>query len=379
MTTMIQIGRGNNMSAKKIPGPPVGYTDLLDHAIVEGQKENKDKKYYPLRPSAAGFCALKLAQDLMTYYGYAEYTRESISPGLTRLFKLGHSIEYSTLQYFNNVPLFDVKYKQQLVTCFRLVDGTLIEGSCDACFISDKWKAVMDVKSTKDKFSRAFSTQWVERFDKFDGMNSLSKLSDTAWYADDVIEFMKEYGDDYLFDNIYQLNLYASTDFMKERSIDHCVIYKYNKNDSRHYELRFKPTDILAKEVEDKFNAIVTAVKKKDISSIKPTCKLGTMRGAFCGCNGHPGDVKKAWYATLPKKKWPVDIAKLNSAELEIYFKSYEDRLKGETHQKNIELNILERLQAKKVQKIKLDNGHIYEVKFLKSPKPHYELRRSKL
>lgn len=369
----------------KIPGPSCGYTDLLDEQIIKDQeayheelKKGDKKPYFPLRPSAAGYCSKRLAMDLMEYKGYASYEKKVNPPALERLFDLGNSVEYSVLKFFRKLKNLKVKYKQQSVICFELEDGTLIEGSCDSCFINDEWKAIMDVKSTKDSFSRMFKTKWDEILAKFDSMKSLSKLSETAYYAESLEDFIEEYGDDFLLDNLYQLNLYACSVFMKKQKIDHCVIYKYNKNDSRHYELRFKPSQAMANKIRAKFNLVNEAVKNKDISNVPQDCKLGSMRAAFCPCRANE-DALQAWFKTFPPKKWPTDQYRINSEKLNLALQRYEELIECKEEQKKVEQQIVDILAENEVQKIKLDNGNIYEVKLLKSPRPHYELRRGKL
>lgn len=378
----------------KIPGPPVGYTDLLDYEITAklekdkiDYKSGKKKQYFPLRPSAAGYCARRLAYNLMDYYGYADFDLPVNEPNVFRLFELGHSIEWSILNQFRIVDLISVKYKQEALTCFEL-EATkiepkrIIEGSCDACFFSDKYKCIADIKSVKDRFSRAFNTYWIETLDKLSNMATVVKLSETAFYVADPIAFLDELGEDFLSENIVQLNLYACTPFMKERGVDHAVIYKYNKNDSRHYELRFSPSQQLADMVEKKFNAIAKAVAKKKPEDVPRDFTLGTMHCGFCPYNQTcwpEEDAKKEYFHTFPKKKWPTDIARIKNEALGPLFNRYENLSKEQGSLKDLELQIINILHNNKINKIKLDNGHVYQVKLLKSPKKHYELRRTKL
>jgi len=378
-----------------IPGPPVGYTDLLDHAIIEKlQKEKaeyslkKTRAYNPLRPSSAGACARKLAYELMEYKGLAENNAEVLTPNVYRLFQLGHSIEYSVLRMFSLVYLMRVDYKQQKLLCFEL-DATatnkekeLIIGSCDAVFINKEWRTIMDVKSVKDAFSKAFKTRWDETLAKYDDMKSLTKLSSTCYYADDVEAFLNELGEDFLRENILQLNSYAYADLMVKIGIDNCVIYKYNKNDSRHYELRFKPSLNLYNYVKDKLNAVNKAVAEGKPESVPKEYSLGSMHCAFCpyAKTCWPDqDEKKAWYNTFPKKNWPIDISKVKDEELVANFVAFEDNQAAEKKNVDVEKNIVTAMLKAEVKKIKLANGHIYELKHLKSPRPHIEVRRTKI
>ena len=375
-------------TSNKILGPEVSYCDLLDHEIVEKMKSDQKSRGFPLRPSAAGYCAKRLAFDLNEHLGFATYPKEEMKPELYRLLNLGHSVEYSALKNLELLPGFSLRYKQQMVSMFRLdpapgeTVGRLIEGSMDAVLWSDQYKALIDIKSAKDGFSMAYKTRWDETLDKFNQMKSLVRIGEgNGWYADDVEAFITELNGDFLVDNLVQLNLYACSDFLRERGIDHAVVYKYGKNDSRHYEIRFRPSMALFEKTRQKFNAVYKAITSgAGPETIKCESYLGSFRCAYCPYKSqcHPGsDPTKAWYANFPKKKWPVDLDA--DSELGALFEQYEGAALVSKEQEVLETKICSLLADEEINKIKLANGHIYEVKLLKTPRPHFELRRSKL
>jgi hypothetical protein len=43
------------------------------------------------------------------------------------------------------------------------------------------------------------------------------------------------------------------------------------------------------------------------------------------------------------------------------------------------EESIVHLMEQRKVKKVRFSDGAIFEIKFLKSPRPHFELRRAKL
>jgi hypothetical protein len=90
-------------------------------------------------------------------------------------------------------------------------------------------------------------------------------------------------------------------------------------------------------------------------------------------------DALKAHFNTYEKKEWPTDINKLKDNILVDLFNVYESPDKKASQADAIETDIIKRLVEAEVKKIKLDNGHVYELKYLKTPKPHFDLRRSKL
>lgn len=368
------------MSEKRIIlGPDISYCELLDHEIAEKIKNDQNDKKYPLRPSSGGYCARRLAFDLMEYRGFASYQKEPIEPNVYRLLNLGHSVEYSALRNLELLDGFDLRYKQQVVSMFHLDDGKLIEGSIDVVLWSDKYKCVLDVKSAGDGWSVAYKSRWEETLAKFDKMSSLVKLSENGWYADNLELFISELNNDFLTDNLIQLNLYACSDFLVERGITHASIYKYNKNSSKHYEIRFRPSMALFNQIKDKFNAISKAVEEKKPETIKCESFLGSMRCAFCPYKGKcwDTDAKTAWFKTFPKKEWPKDLR--DHPELDKLMASYEEGLIEANQQESLEKDILKYMVDKKLKKIKLANGNIYELKYLKTPTEHFELRRGKL
>lgn len=374
-----------------ILGPKVGYTDLLDLVITESltEKETKERagdfQYNPLRPSAAGYCARRLTYALNEFRGHAYYEKPLQTPPQFRLLELGSSVEFSALKNFRLLKVFQVRYKQQTLSFFDIVRGKeelkkeLLEGSCDFVMWSEKHKAIGDVKSKKDAFSAAYKTRWDEDIAQFAAMASLEQLSETAFWADDLEAFIEELGDDFLVDNLYQLNLYANSQFMKQRGVDHAFIYRYNKNDSRHLEIRFRPSEKVAKQIEDKFNAISKAVDNQDLDSIDRDFVFGSIRCAFCPysktCWGDE-DALRAFFNSLPKKSWPTNITPEDP--LDDMFKQLEGYIVVEKRAEELRMLILKEIADRKLKKVRLANGNVYETKFLKSPQPHVELRRSK-
>lgn len=381
------------MSNLKIPGPARGYTDLLDDAIKKKLQEEETNRasgkgsFHPIRPSSAGKCGRALAYELMEYRGYSYYPKPLKEPNIYRLLELGQSVEYSALRNFKLVTEIQQKYGQQVLTMFKLkrADGSteLVEGSCDRAFITADGKGVVDIKSQKDKFSSYRSSKWDESLSQYGSMDSLIPLSETAFYAPDLDAFIKEVSDDWLADNFYQLNLYVCSEFMQERGIDHGSIYKYNKNDSRHYEIRFAPSPELFEQVRDKFQRVVTAVDAKKPEDVERDKVLGSMVCAFCPFNTQcwgGEDARKAWLTNLPGKKWPEDTHKMGElgVGLEKLFAQYQALLSMDKTREVTEAAILKVLVENKVKKIRLASGEVFEVKYLKSPREHYELRRSK-
>jgi hypothetical protein len=319
----------------------------------------------------------------MQYRGYAKYEIEPLAPSTYRLFRLGHSVEYHLLQQFGFCEAFQVRYKQQTVSWEKLHDGTLIEGSLDLVFISDKWKCIADVKSKKDKFSKSYKTDWEAESGKLEEMASVTKLTDTTFWVENLEAFLEELRDDFFASNFLQLNLYANSEFIKERGIDHGSILQYNKNDSRLREIRFKPCPKLAAKVIKKFQDVaITIDKNKDPTKLPRDFALGSSKCAFCAFSKvcRTEDTLKPYFKTLPPKRWPKDTSDLkNTDKLEDLFKQYRSLEQADMKRKAIEQDITKLLEEQEVRKVRFSTGDIYDVKFLKTPYPHYELRKGKL
>lgn len=370
-----------------IPGPGISFVELLDDTIDLDQETKGSSEYFPLRPSSAGACARKLAYDLAEFKGLAKYKKEPMKANVVRLLDLGYGVEYSVFRQFEKCKEFKVKYKQQVVTLFELektekdTNPILVEGSIDAIFIGDTWRSVVDIKSQKDRFSVAYQSKWDETLIKYDGMKSMTKISDNGWYVPDLDAFIDEVNDPFLSDNFLQLNSYLCTNFCRERGVTFGSIIKYCKNDSRMYEIRFAPSETLFSYVKEKFNAVNQAVnKEKNPDLIKREYVFGSMKCAFCPYKAScwpADDALKAYFKTFPKKKWPTDSDRIpQGGVIEELFGVYKSHEQSEWEKLKVEQTIIKVLLEAKVDKIKLANKDVY---MLKSLKEGIVLRRTKL
>lgn len=363
-------------------GPQVSYVELLDDHTIKRSSEQGAGDYYPLRPSAAGKCTRELGYDLAEHNGLLPYTAEERSPETSRLLDLGHSVEYHILQQFKGLEAFEVRYKQQVVSFFKVDADRWIEGSIDAVFWSKEHKAVIDFKSKKDKFSSWSSSNWSETDEKLSKMASVERKTDKLFWVPDLELFLRELRDPFLAANFWQLNLYANSSFIKERGINHASIIQYNKNDSRMREIRFVPSETVYKQLVDKYTAVQEAVvQKQDPELLPKDYALGSIKCAFCKhkrrCWGEDTDALKAYFATWPQKQWPRDTSHMTTgATLEELFVEYENGLNIDEQQKYIEQSITRLMEAEKVTKIRLANKNIYEMKALKTG---LVIRRAKL
>jgi hypothetical protein len=358
----------------KVLGPEVGYVDLLDWHLTEklARDAQGGRKSNPLRPSSAGKCTRELGYEFAEYKGLAKYDREPMQPDTHRLLNLGHSIEWNILKMFEDVEIFEIKYRQQVVSFFQIEPEKWIEGSIDAVIWSPKYKAVIDIKSKGDRYSSWSRSQWSEHDEKFRNMASVQTLTERAFWISDLASFLDEVNDPFLASNFYQLNLYANTQFIKERGIDHAAVVQYNKGDSRLRELRFLPSEDVYRATQDKFKLVAAAQSPSDLPRDHA---LGSIKCAYCPFKNEcwNEDALKAYWATWPKKKWPDDA----DDELNELYSRYKEVANSSKELSRLEKLIALDMEEKQIAKVKFEDGAIYELKNLKSE--GLVIRRTKL
>lgn len=390
--------------SKKILGPEVGYTDLLDfHTSNKLAKESDaGRKYTPLRPSAAGKCTRELAYEFAEFRGRAAYPKEGMKPSVHRLLNLGHSIEYNILNQFKEVEGFELKYSQQVLSFFPLnetgtnADGSYkedywleptiddqgksvaqvnpkyksspewVEGSLDRCFYVGEHKAVIDIKSKGDKYSSWNKSRWDDDNEKLEGLKSVQRVTDTMFWVDDLDAFLGELNDPFLASNFYQLNMYANAQFLKERGVDHAAIIQYNKNDSRLREIRFRPSESVYENVKSKFQTVGNSIDAGlSPSDVRRDYALGSIKCAFCSFKKecHPQeDGLKAYFKTWGKKTWPEKA----TPALEQLKEQYETVSNSKKELERLEKLWAMQMIQDEIQKAEFKDGTVYEVKTLK-------------
>lgn len=388
------IKKKDKASNVQIPGCPVAYTDLLrDHLFEKSKKELDDLKENggkknPLRPSSAGKCERELAYELMEFSGQAFYEKEPLDPETQLIFSLGHSIESHLLYQFKQVELLKISYQQQSLLFFKIESSnpklnTYIEGSTDAAFQNEShgWKVLIDVKSKKVKHSNYFKDSWDEQSEKFKEMHTIIPIPDShdGWYVEDVQSFLKELNDPFMAMNFYQLNLYVLSDFFKAKGFDHAALLYYDKNSSRLREIRFKPSQGLYNEVEQRFKNATKAAEVGDVTLAKQEFSPGNMKCAFCSYKKDCWkglDTLKAFFKTLPNKDWPKKAIELGETFAED-LKRFHNLTDTAKEREALQEQLMKVLYENKVYKVQLEyGGPIYELKVLKNS---MDLRRSKL
>ena len=380
-----------------ILGPnELGYVDIVNEYFREKLQKEQDEgtgfQKTPIRPSASGQCARELAYGLMEFHKFDKYEKEATTPELNRIFGLGHVIESHLIKDIREAfkGLFEIKYTQQSLSFAYLKAvnhpelSQWLEGSTDLVIMGKNYNCIADIKSKKDKYSTYRDSAWSEFSTKLKKLKSIQVISDTTFYADDLEQFLLDVNDPFLAANFLQLNLYALNPFIVERGIDHGAIIQYNKNDSRLREIRFRPSQKLYDYVLWKMQTAIDAVDHKEPTRAPQEHQLGSMKCAFCSYKKvcRPADDPlRAFFKNLPKKSWPKDTNRLGDTglALEELYDQYKEAMTASESSSKLADEMIELLIEAEVDKVKFADGEVYEVKLLKSPKEHFELRRSKL
>lgn len=375
-----------------IPGPSMGYIDILD-AVTHEEEKKKSYDKIPIRPSGAGKCTRELA---FAYHEYrnedVEYEKEEKTPSVVRLLSLGHFIEDHVIKQLRKVSYtdtidesnkFQIRYTQQGLSFMKVRDGEWVEGQNDLCFWSPKWKCVADVKSKKDKFSAYFATKWDEDTEKLSEMKTVKVIQGSSFWVEDLPAFLEELNDPFFEANFMQLNLYCLNPFFKERGVDHGVILQYNKNDSRLREVRFKPSQELYDKVIEKFKTAIASVDEQGDPTAAPRdYALGSIKCAFCDFKKECWEGKdslQAFFATFPKKNWPKDTNRMGDigAELEKIYEKYKAVSGAAKDEEELGRELAMAMVNAKQNKVRFEDGHIYETRELKTK--GLVVRRTKL
>lgn len=377
---MRDINEGNNIQL----GPDKGYIEMLDEALLklEEEKALQGRAYNPLRPSSAGYCARKLAYQNQEWMKLAPYTAEVKKPSVIRLLNLGHFIESHIIQEFRKIKGLELKYMQQILGFLEYEDGELAEGSMDMGLKMAGFNGgAADAKSKGDKFSGYAASKWDQDGESYGKMASVERINEVFFKIPDLDAFLAELRDPFLKANFYQLNVYVNSPFLKERNYDHASVIQYNKNDSRMREFRFKPSQKAFEYVQDKFRRIKANAATPEV--IEREHSLGSMSCSYCEYASRcwpEVDTKKAFYETLPTKNWPKNTSYLGDtgATLERMYKLYKEAESISESRELLAEDMVALMRTEQIELIKFNDGATYTIKFLKSPKPHYELRRTK-
>lgn len=361
-------------------GPTKSYITMMDEAILAKSQGATKHDKFPLRPSSAAYCSRRLAHQLDEYLNHKEATIEQRKANIHRLLAFGNAVEDHLIDYMSLIPNYGVRFTQQLVECFRINDGkTIIEGSTDLVLWSSDDKCVADVKSVGDRFHGSWATKWQgmkSLYERLETQGLCTRIDEHGWWVPNASAFLDAVGEDSLVENITQVNLYLCSDFMQDRGITHGSILRYLKNTSECMEIRFAPDFALRDKVKNKYELIYKSISTgAGPEAVPQDHTLGSKACTFCPYKAKcwPGeDAFEAYKATWPNQP---PTPKTAPQELEDLFDWYHLEELKVRDLEEIERKIVKEMFTKKLSRVKLNNGWIYELKQLKSP-PRLVLRK---
>jgi hypothetical protein len=379
----------------RIPGPPA-LADLLDLGIEEEiKKEDKERlkgntRRFPLSPSQFGACGRSLAMGLAEFVGMGIFPLELLDPRAKRRFSRGYDIEYSMMKQLRKYIPIDQGFGQQYLEMDETQDGKyVIGGSLDTLFITEE-ALIVDIKSKADYWSASHTGAFEELFSKIRDMQGVTEFGERSFFIHDIEKFYDIFPkDDFISRYFLQLNSYGacawarnfrSNLFPGHVGIKAVSLLFENKNNHIMAEVRWVPSvklyDFAIAKMKDIYQWV--AIDKKpadkypaDFTLGSVNCRLCPRKAACCGDTRHPYNG--------PKKKWPTDTDKVaGGPKIEQIYLSYKNALTGKTEHDTLELELIKVLVESGETKFRFPDGKVYEIKYLKTPSPHYELRPSK-
>lgn len=360
---------------------------LFAKAPIKGTSADR----FPLSASQGGKCALALARGVAHYLGVADYPRskEAISPRVQRIFARGHLLEaalIADLAKFTHLKVID---QQRRVRLFTLGGGKRhIEGNIDAVLYNeeDGTRILTDFKSKGAFHSHQFSDSINEQFQELKQTGFVEEIHPNCFLITDAYGLFKIISlDEFFIDYLIQLNAYAFSfdpETGEALNPDFVALYYENKNTCANYEVRWKPDRKLFEFLEKKFNFIYDNVRKVaaekvdrklttegfDILLEKEVPKeysLGSPRCKLCDHN------ELCW------GKYDPTLKPAEALTITLPIDTEQDFITALAHEagaNRIKEEILAMMAKADATHFNV-NGMTFERKYLKSPKPHYELR----
>lgn len=345
---------------------------LFTEAPYKGGKLDR----FPLSPSQIGKCGLALARNLSHYMGISNYPRaaDSISPRVARIFARGHLLEDALIADLEKFTPLKIQEQQKRLKLFQLDKDRFVEGNIDGLAVHDidGVKVLLDFKSKGAFYSSNFTDSISQFFQELKQTGLVEELNETCFYITDAKGLFDLISlDEFFVDYLLQLNAYAFGMRDEGIKVDFVSLYYENKNSCANYEVRWVPSFSLFEYAQKKFKFIYNTVLKEGAEAVPKEFALGSGRCRLCD------------YNTLCWGKYEPKTDAQKGKIIGAVDKDLEDKIMhclavaGSIGVKNEE-EALTIMSNKDYSHIRFSNGLVYERKWLKSPKPHFELRLSK-
>jgi hypothetical protein len=334
---------------------------------------------FPLSPSQIGKCGLALARNLAHYLGVADYprTEDFLESRVKRIFARGHLLESALISDLEKFTPLKIEGQQQRVKLFPVAKGVHIEGSIDGLAVHTEGDTtiLVDFKSKGAFYSSGFKDSIDQFFQELRQTGLVEEIGETAFLIADVKALFDVISlDDFFVDYLLQLNSYAfavhAEDVKKPLKVDFVSLYYENKNTCANYEIRWVPHKALFEYAQKKFKYIYETVTTEGPEAVPKEFSLGSARCRLCDHN------ELCWGKYEPKNN--AEKGKIFVAMPPEIDKGFSDSVAAEYAKEKFEADAITFMskQTPEATHFTTVAGVTYEKKFLKSPKPHYELRQ---
>lgn len=328
---------------------------------------------FPLSPSQFGKCALALARNLSHYLGSGDYPRNSdyLKPRTKRIFARGHLLESALIEDMEKYTPLRIQHKQARVRLFSLSGEHHVEGNIDGLAVHEEAgvKILVDYKSKGAFYSSAFNDSIAEFFQEMRQTGLVEEFHPNSFLITDVkalFDIMRL--DDFFVDYLLQLNGYAFAGDVEKPRVDFVALYYENKNTCGNYEVRWVPRRELFDYAKTKMQYVYDTVRSQGAEAVPKDFQLGSSRCKLCDHN------ERCWGKYEPKPNTNRVLGRLDD--------TLDRALRAAQREHHVvarvEDEVLQYMERNSLTHITTNDGLTYERKFLKSPKPHYELRLSK-
>lgn len=325
---------------------------------------------FPLSPSQIGKCGLALARNLSHYLGLADYPRgtDYLSPRTKRIFARGHLLESALVNDTGRYTGLKLTDAQRRVRLFPLSKDHAVEGNIDGIMVHEEAgvRILVDYKSKGAFYSASFSDSINQFFMELRTTGLVEEIAPNSFLITDAKQLFDVMSlDDFFVDYLLQLNGYGLAEGVK---VDFVALYYENKNTCANYEVRWVPHPALLEYAKAKFQFIYDTVRSKGAEAVPKEFGLGSARCRLCDYN------ERCWGKYTPTSSSERRVGGLDPA--------LDQALRGAQREHHvvakIEEQVLQLMEREGLTHVRTSDGLVYERKFLKSPKPHYDLRLSK-
>lgn len=360
------------MKAKEFPSlvklMDEGVQKVIDNETADWN-ERKNLERFPLSPSQIGKCGLALARNLSHYLGLGNYPRanDSIQPRTRRIFARGDLLEDALIADMGSHAKLRVESQQTRVRLFPLSREHAVEGNIDGILVApDGTRILVDFKSKGAFYSANFSDSIQQFFREMRTTGLVEEFHENSFFITDPKALFDTISlDEFFVDYLLQLNAYAFAEGVK---VDFVALYYENKNTCANYEVRWVPHQALFDYAKTKFQYIYDTTRTQGAEAVPKEFGLGTSRCRLCEYN------ERCYGKYEPKPPVGRNVGTLP----DVLDRALRAVQRDHHVAARVEEDALRVMEQKGLTHITTSDGLTYERKFLKSPKPHYELRLSK-